>query len=88
MQVRKPTFCLTFPWERLSAGEDTKNTRKKLRDLEAKDVNTVHGLELEKIDLAIDEYRLDDAEKYAARAADARSHLAFVTVQLGRIMGR
>jgi predicted Zn-dependent protease len=88
MQVRKPTFCLTFPWERLSAGEDTKNTRKKLRDLEAKDVNTVYGLELEKIDLAIDEYRLDDAEKYAARAADARSHLAVVTVQLGRIMGR
>jgi len=62
--------------ERLSAGEDTKNTRKKLRELEVQDASTVYGLELDNINVAIDEGRFDDAEKHSARAADARSHLA------------
>ena len=64
------------PMERLSAGEDTKNTRKKLRGLKAQVANTVSGLELDKVYVAIDEYRFDDAEKHFARAADARSHVA------------
>ena len=62
--------------EKISSGEDTKSTRKRLRELKAQDANTVYGLELERMDGAIEDGRADDAENHAAKATDARSHLA------------
>jgi len=62
--------------EKLTSGGDTKSTRNALRELEAQDANAVYALELDRMDSAIEEGRTKDADAHAAKATDARSHLA------------
>jgi hypothetical protein len=64
--------------EDLSAkgGYESRSIRAKLRELEARDANVVYGLELDRMDEAIDGKRFQDAEKHREMARKARSHLA------------
>lgn len=60
----------------MASGGDTKHIRQQLRELEGKDGNLVYGLELDRMDQALDEGRVEDAAGHRDKALNARSHLA------------
>lgn len=62
--------------EKMASGGDTKAIREQLRMLEQKDANVVYGLELDRMDKAFEEGRINDAAKHSENAKDARNHLA------------
>lgn len=59
----------------MACGEDSKEIREQIRRLEQKDANVVYGLELDKMDKALDEGRIGDAEEHKKNALNARNHL-------------
>lgn len=61
--------------EVMASGEDERSIREQIRQLEQKDANIVYGLELDRMDEAIDEGRMEDAEEHSKRAMNAKSHL-------------
>jgi len=54
----------------------TQSIREQIRRLEGKDANAVYGIELDAMERAIEEGRMDDAEDHGERVMNARSHLA------------
>lgn len=61
--------------ECIASGEDATSVRQEIRHLEAQDANTMYELELGRMNGAINENRLDDAEDHAKNACHARNHL-------------
>lgn len=61
--------------ECIASGEDTTSIRQEIRHLEAQDANTMYELELGRMNGAINENRLEDAEDHAKKACHARNHL-------------
>jgi hypothetical protein len=59
-----------------SMGGNSRNIRAKLQALEARDANIVYGLELDRMEEAMNEERFQEAEKHRELAQSARSHLA------------
>lgn len=60
----------------MASGEDTRILRKQIRELEQKDPNIVYGIELDRMDKAMEEKRTKDAHEHRQKALNARSHLA------------